>query len=492
MKRFAWVAYGLVLCLCVSPVLAVNIDRETVKIRAVEPPLVNVAVIDFNGLTAEVAFGEIRIGEPVLGTTKSICTPEHSENKIKDAIELPTHYYEIPFKTESGVVVVSDAVGRVVHTARLDALESNERFGYDQCRYWFKPNLEEDFAGKLITIERSIENHVAEYFSNSATRAMDEALFFNVLEERVPLYRFKDKNHDYADLNRAFELAQRGYSSGAAGETDLWGAVEIWEAALGQSELNDKTARINRKVTVKLHESVGIAHLVLGDYTAAVDNLEKSRRYSSMTTSRSGGTGSQDLILRARERKHRDRKNPDLPTDPVELETLVTSVERFRGRVPVRVLPTSELQRLRTEHASAAIGDAVVAHLEEANEQQAAIEAGRENRYERQVGRTTSQGFYLFLMPYGNKLDEFPQEVCELTHLNQLRMPKHGFNSVPAEIGNLSNLKMLDLSGNNIERLPDSIANLTKLKTLKIKDNPLAPGELERIQSLLPGCKIKG
>ena len=36
------------------------------------------------------------------------------------------------------------------------------------------------------------------------------------------------------------------------------------------------------------------------------------------------------------------------------------------------------------------------------------------------------------------------------------------------------------------------MAKLTNLKTLKIKDNPLAPGELERLKTLLPECKIKG
>jgi len=491
MKR-TLAATGLIFVFCTTLVLAVNINRETVEIRAVEPPLVNVAAIDFNDLVAEVAFGGIRIGEPVLKTTKRWCVPEGAKNVIKDAVEIPTHYYEIPYKAESGVVVIRDAAGQAIYTDRLSSLESSERFGYGECRYWFQKHLEEDFAGKFITIERTIDNSVAEYFTNAANRSMDDALFFNVLEERVPLYRFKDKNHDYTDLNRAFDLARQGYANGLAGESDLWSAIEIWEAALAESNLNDKAARINRKVSVKLHESVGIAQLTLGDYTAAVNNLEKSQRYSSMVTSRSSGTGTQDLIARARERKHRERKNTDLPTDPAKLERLMASVEGFRGRLPVRMLPISELQRLRDEHTAASIGDAVTAHVEGVNEQQAAVEAGLENRYERQVGRTAAQGFYLFLMPYGNKLDEFPEEICELTHLNQLRMPKHGFSSVPEAIGNLTHLKYLDLSGNNIERLPDSMGNLTDLKTLKIKDNPLQPGELDRLKALLPGCKIKG
>ena len=72
--------------------------------------LVNVAAIDFNGLHAEVAFGDVEIGRPVLRTTKTWCTPEHSKNKIKDAAEVPTHYYEIPFEADSGVLLVRDGL----------------------------------------------------------------------------------------------------------------------------------------------------------------------------------------------------------------------------------------------------------------------------------------------------------------------------------------------------------------------------------------------
>ena len=48
------------------------------------------------------------------------------------------------------------------------------------------------------------------------------------------------------------------------------------------------------------------------------------------------------------------------------------------------------------------------------------------------------------------------------------------------------------LAAGDFHLFPDSMANLTELKTLKIKDNPLAPGELERLKTMLPGCKIKG
>ena len=49
---------------------------------------------------------------------------------------------------------------------------------------------------------------------------------------------------------------------------DLERAIELWTAALDESDLTDKKARINRKVAARLHENVGAARLALGDLLA--------------------------------------------------------------------------------------------------------------------------------------------------------------------------------------------------------------------------------
>lgn len=500
---------------------AVNIDRKVVKLRTVELPSVAVSGLDFERLRVEVAHGAVTLGEARLRTTRSICVPEGSENVFKDAVEIPTHYYEVPYSVAGGVMILRDAAGAVVHSASIDALESYQRFGYDQCAYWMPGPLEADFEKGFRKLEAAIVEEVRQYFANGARRVLDDALFFNVVEEKVPLYWFKDKRRDYADLNEATELARTAYAEmersiaglGDGGAVPLQRAIEIWSGSLAQSELNDKTARINRKVTVKLHESIGVAWMALGDSAAAVAHLEKANRYSSMVTARSGGTGSADLIARARMRKGRSRSNVALP-EGRELETLMQSTERFRGRIPIVVLAPTELARLEEEHLSVSTAGFVEAVAEERAEIDDAIASGKENRYERLVGRTAMQGFYLFLMPYPQKMESFPAEVCELTHLNRLRVPNHSFTQLPETIGNLRDLEVLDLagnrihtvppaigeleklrklnlSGNSIESLPDSISRLKNLKVLELKDNPLAEGELRRLKQLLPRCKIK-
>jgi hypothetical protein len=512
----------LALLVLAAPAAALDIDRKLVKLRAVELPSVSVVDLDYAKLRVELAYGETVIGERVLKTTKSICVPEGSKNVFKDAVEVPTHYYEVPYRTGAGAFVLRDGHGEIVHTAKIEPLESYERFGYDNCEFYHKANLEAAYKKGFEKLVRSMKSGVQEYFERGVRRELDDTLFFNIVQEKVPVYRFKDKERDYRDLNEAGELAKQGYAAlertiaglGTDGRQDLERAVEIWERALTESQLNDKKARINRKVTVKLHESVGVALVALGEPARAVEHLAKANRFSSMTTSRSSGTGTADLMARAQMRKSRARSNVELPETPGELEALMRESDRFRGKTPIRTLPHRELVRLQTEHV-AFVGESILDALEaQREEQEAAVASGAENKYERMVGNTAMQGFYLFLMPYPEKLDAFPSEVCALTYLNRLRMPNHTFDSVPADIGMLTELEVLDLSGNRIrtlpptigdlksltkldlsgnriESLPDSIGRLERLKQLQLKGNPLVPGELERLKKLLPRCKIK-
>lgn len=90
---------------------------------------------------------------------------------------------------------------------------------------------------------------------------------------------------------------------------------------------------------------------------------------------------------------------------------------------------------------------------------------------------------------------------------------KEGVSQIPGDIGSLKNLKILGLFGNNISQLPNSIGELTQLEELYLDANPIAElpksiselkalkilgialtkissFEKERIQKLLPNCKI--
>ena len=107
------------------------------------------------------------------------------------------------------------------------------------------------------------------------------------------------------------------------------------------------------------------------------------------------------------------------------------------------------------------------------------------------------------------KLDTFPQEIFQLTNLQELKLNKcritelpdrfdalpylqrvqfqhNEITVIPPTILQLNNLKMLDLADNIIEVIPNEIDDLSHLETLALWDNPITtyPETLMNLQRL--------
>lgn len=80
----------------------------------------------------------------------------------------------------------------------------------------------------------------------------------------------------------------------------------------------------------------------------------------------------------------------------------------------------------------------------------------------------------LFPTQKSAKLDEFPEEVCELINLEKLILRGNKISSIPSSVSKLSNLLELDISFNAINSLPSAIKKLKKLKVLDLRNNRLS------------------
>lgn len=84
----------------------------------------------------------------------------------------------------------------------------------------------------------------------------------------------------------------------------------------------------------------------------------------------------------------------------------------------------------------------------------------------------------------------FPPEIGSLVSLEYLSVYQSRLEKIPAEIGKLINLKELRVDGGDLTQLPEEIKNCTKLQKLVLMNNKLSKVEQERIQKLLPNCKM--
>jgi len=80
---------------------------------------------------------------------------------------------------------------------------------------------------------------------------------------------------EYDDLEKAEKLAKRGINpmGSSDGKAELTEAIQIWETTLGESDVNDKKARINNKVTQSIYQNLIEAAIYKEEFINAQDYL---------------------------------------------------------------------------------------------------------------------------------------------------------------------------------------------------------------------------
>jgi hypothetical protein len=92
---------------------------------------------------------------------------------------------------------------------------------------------------------------------------------------------YVDEKTAYDDLKEAMAFAKTGYgligdkNSFAAGETELRKAIAKWEAALAESNIKNKKARIDEDVTEAILMNLAEAHVWLNDFAKAQDYISR-------------------------------------------------------------------------------------------------------------------------------------------------------------------------------------------------------------------------
>ena len=84
------------------------------------------------------------------------------------------------------------------------------------------------------------------------------------------------------------------------------------------------------------------------------------------------------------------------------------------------------------------------------------------------------------------KLNQFPMEICRLTHLAALILDRNPLTALPTEIGQLTNLRVLGLFTNALTCVPKEIGRLTNLTVLSLSDTKLSslPEEIWKLTRL--------
>lgn len=119
----------------------------------------------------------------------------------------------------------------------------------------------------VTVLVKNLELQVLKENLNYVNHLVNDRLGFENTERKTSIDYVKDKKGEYADLTEAYNLSNMAYNM--LGKTDdqakakLEQAVALWSKALGESDLLDKKARIDKKVTASLCFNLLEAYFIL-------------------------------------------------------------------------------------------------------------------------------------------------------------------------------------------------------------------------------------
>ena len=177
--------------------------------------------------------------------------------------------YSIKVIDPSGKTILSKLGGSSIKTYKIGKFDND--YGYE---YWKIDNY--DLMWKTVQESAIVGNLV------DANNIINSEIGYPIKNASLDIYTVKKhKGMDYSDLIKAYTLAKEGYmavenESPKMVKSKLSKAIAIWEEAEKESYIQDKKARVNKKVTGLLYANLAKAYLWSNDFSKADYYIQKA------------------------------------------------------------------------------------------------------------------------------------------------------------------------------------------------------------------------
>lgn len=200
-------------------------------------PMYNINEISPTTVTAEYVAGDLSFGNQKMKDKKSVCKP--SGGTVKDAVEVSTYYYEVPYTKPLSYIVAKDASGNIVYAQQVsESTQEVVNFGYDKCEYWVADKMKKDWEKSSAGFKSNIAKKVDDELYNIAIELAKANVYPSFREEEIEVFTAKGKSYDYTALDNTQEIiidvykniAKNGLSADAYSK--LVEAIKVWEKEL--------------------------------------------------------------------------------------------------------------------------------------------------------------------------------------------------------------------------------------------------------------------
>lgn len=211
---------------------------------------------DENSVLYEVTLGGLRATDPVI---------KSSSTKNKDGTTSYEFWYEVVFTYPMAVRLEID--GEEILNETYERFEAEGL--YRSFSYKSEAALKK--ALSVNTVMQTVDNKAFKENLSYTNQQINETYAYMAKKRTTVVYTGKGKKHDYSDLTKAYISIEQGLvdydANGENGE--IKEAIALWNSALGEIDLENKKARINRKVGFGLYLNQIEYNILINEYTAA-------------------------------------------------------------------------------------------------------------------------------------------------------------------------------------------------------------------------------
>jgi len=211
---------------------------------------------DENSVLYEVTLGGLRATNPVI---------KNSGTKNKDGTTTYEFWYEVAYTYPMAVRLEAD--GEEILNETYEAFETEKLY---QTRK-FRSDGALRKAIPINTVMQTVDNKAFKENMSYTNRQINETYAFMAKKRKTVVYTGKGKKHDYTDLTKAYIAVEQGLVDyDANGENaEIKKAIALWNSALEEVNLENKKARISRKVAFGLYLNQIEYNILINDYPAA-------------------------------------------------------------------------------------------------------------------------------------------------------------------------------------------------------------------------------
>lgn len=199
------------------------------------------------------------------------------EKKVDgEKIKVKYYYYKIRYNCSINFEV-ADTKGiiyRMEGSSNTKSKNTQEfKSTYELRKYW-----ERNQRNFLDNIFRENVNERFSTFSNQ----LSSRYCYTRQSKTTPINVPKSfKSYDYPEYNEAYIKAKNGLAqletNPSIAQNEIKAAIAIWENATSEINLEDKKARINKKIAIETYLNLAWAHVWLGEFDKATFYLDKKR-----------------------------------------------------------------------------------------------------------------------------------------------------------------------------------------------------------------------